>query len=95
VTLASLEAWYEQRTGGRVPAAVRLFLVGPHMPAAGLRSHLVLNVATAEMADGLMQWPQTRALVEERLGPTALVVEPDNAERLKALLASLGIGVEG
>jgi hypothetical protein len=48
-------------------------------------------VADEELADGLMQWPQTRELIAERLGPTALVVAEENVERLRERLRDAGI----
>ena len=59
--------------------------------APRLRRHLVLHVADEELADGLVQWPQTRELIEERLGPTALVVAEDNAAGLRERLSAAGI----
>jgi hypothetical protein len=61
------------------------------LPAASLRPHLVLHVATPELADGLMQWPDTRALIDARLGPTALSVPADNVDRLRQQLSRAGL----
>ena len=55
--------------------------------------HLVLHLANAELADGLMQWPGTRGLVGERLGPTAVSVEEENLVALKERLGELGMDV--
>jgi hypothetical protein len=91
LTLTQLEAWFLQRTGNPVTPATRLLLTGAQLPPPELRRHLVLHVATEEMADGLVQWPATRALVEARLGPTALAVAEENAEKLADQLRALGI----
>ncbi len=56
-----------------------------------MQRQLVLHVATQEMADGLMQWPSTRPLIQARLGPTALVVGEEQAEDLIQQLRALGI----
>jgi hypothetical protein len=91
LTLPTLETWFQQRAGQSLPAAARLLMTaGQGMPPR-LQRHLVLHVATPELADGLMQWPETRALVEERLGPTALVVSEENAKRLRERLDAAGI----
>jgi hypothetical protein len=71
-----------------------LLLNGAQEAAPQLRSLLVLNVATAETADGLMQWPATRELIAERLGPTALCVAEDKLDALREQLKALGIAVE-
>jgi hypothetical protein len=51
----------------------------------------VLQVASSQIADGMMQWPQTRELIQARLGPTALVVEEKNIATLKRRLQDLGL----
>jgi hypothetical protein len=86
-----LEGWFQQRTGQPLTAAARLLLTGARSPAPRLRRHLVLHVASAELADGLLQWPQTRALIADRLGPTALVVEEDLLDELRRRLVEAGI----
>jgi hypothetical protein len=91
VTLAALESWFQQRTGSSLSPAVRLLLIGAELPSPELRHHLVLHVATSDVADGLMQWPETRSLIEARMGPTALVVSGENAEKVRSRLATLGI----
>jgi hypothetical protein len=91
MSVMDLEAWFQMRTGlGLSPAARLLFGEQPAAPAE-LRRELVLRVASPEVADGLLQWPQTRALIEERLGPTALVVTEENAAKVQEHLRMLGI----
>ena len=46
-----------------------------------------------EIADGVVQWPGTRALVAERLGPLAVVVEEDRFDAFRAALAEVGVRV--
>jgi hypothetical protein len=91
LTGSVLETWFQQRSGQALPAAARLLLAESPAPASQLRRRLVLHVANAEVADGLAQWPGTRALVEERLGPTVLAVAEENAALLQDRLAQLGI----
>src|SRR5262249_37371553 len=77
--LQTLEGWFLQRTGQPLSAAARLLLVGGQVGPLELKRLLVLYAPTAEVADGLLQWPETRALIEARLGPTALVVSEEGA----------------
>jgi hypothetical protein len=63
-------------------------VVPPH-----LERLLVLHVSSPELADGLVQWPQTRALIADRLGPTALVVTEENVELLRERLRAAGIAL--
>ncbi len=91
MTLTALETWFLQRAGQPLPSAARLLMTAGQGEAPQLRRHLVLHVADEDLADGLVQWPQTRELIEERLGPTALVVAEDNAEKLRERLSAAGI----
>ncbi len=92
VNLSALEAWFQQRAGQSAsPAAMLLLTAGQE--SARLRSVLILNLATTELADGLMQWPATRELIAERLGPTSLSIAAENVALLKEQLALLGMSV--
>jgi hypothetical protein len=93
MTLPVLEAWFQQRAGQSLPAPVRLLLTGSQLPPPVLRRHLVLHVVNEEIADGLVQWPETAALIEARLGPTALVVAEENLTRLRDRLRAAGISL--
>ncbi len=93
LSVPQLEAWFAQRTGGPLSPAARLLLGGAQAPAPELKRHLVLHVATPELADGLVQWPQTRALIEDRLGPTALVIAEENTGKLREQLRALGMAL--
>ncbi len=94
VSLRVLEEWFQQRTGGSISPAARLLLIGSQVPPGELRARLVLYVATPELADGLVQWPGTRSLIEERLGPTALAVAEENVKTLRERIGQLGMVVE-
>jgi hypothetical protein len=89
--LANLEAWFAQRVGQPVTPAARLLLTGAQVAPPRLATHLVLHVEVPELADGLVQWPTTRELIEERLGPTALSIAEKDLPALRARLAELGI----
>jgi hypothetical protein len=91
LTIAALETWFQQRTGQALSPAAKLLMIGAELPSPELRRHLVLHVATSDLADGLMQWPETRSLIDDRMGPTALVVAEDHAITLQTRLATLGI----
>ncbi|HEY7310972.1 MAG TPA: helicase-associated domain-containing protein [Gemmataceae bacterium] len=91
MALTALEIWFRQRTGQPLPAAARLLMTAGQAEVPQLRRHLVLHVAAEELADGLMQWPQTRELIAERLGPTALVVTEENVAALRERLNAAGI----
>jgi hypothetical protein len=94
MTVQALELWFQQRTGQPLSAAARLLLTGTQVAEARLRRHLVLHVTSSEIADGLMQWPTTAVLIEERLGPTALSVTEDNLDSLRQRLSELGVKIE-
>jgi hypothetical protein len=88
----TLESWFWQRSGQSLSAAARLLLTGGES-AAHLRRQFVLHVPSAETADGLQQWPGTRALILERVGPMALLILEEHAAALLERLRSLGIVV--
>jgi hypothetical protein len=90
----SLQDWFQRRSGQALSPAARLLMNGCNCPAPSLKSRLILQVSSAEMADGLVQWPQTRDLIEERLGPTVLAVAANNVETLRQRLDWLGTSLE-
>ncbi|HTU17675.1 MAG TPA: helicase-associated domain-containing protein [Gemmataceae bacterium] len=93
VTLTTLETWFHQRAGQQLPPAARLLMTAGLAEPPRLRRHLVLHVVDEDLADGLVQWPQTRELIEERLGPTALVVAEENVAALRERLSAAGITI--
>jgi len=72
---------------------MRLLLTGATGPALEARRHLVLQVESEEAAGGLLQWPGTRGLIADRLGPTALSVDEEQWPALEARLKELGVAV--
>jgi hypothetical protein len=60
-----------------------------------LQNHLVLHVASEEIADGLMQWTETRPLIAERLGPTSLAISEADVPKLRERLREAGIELAG
>jgi hypothetical protein len=94
LSVRGLDDWFLQRTGQPLSPAVRLLLTASQMTPVELRRRLVLSVPSADLADGLQQWPETRALIEARLGPTALVVATEHVELLRQRLAAIGVQVQ-
>lgn len=92
--LDDLDVWFAARTGAALPAAGRMFLLGPTAPSSLATKRLVLQVPNPEIADGLMQWPTTKDCIEDRLGPTALAVDESKLAALREVLESLGVKVE-
>ncbi|MBI2805137.1 MAG: hypothetical protein HYX68_09170 [Planctomycetes bacterium] len=93
LTLSYLETWFSQRTGLPISAAALLFMTAPQAGPVDIRRQLILHVANEHLADGLQQWPSTRALVQARIGPTALVVTEDDLTLLMERLKELGVEV--
>jgi hypothetical protein len=92
-SLADIDAWFTERTGQPLSPAGRLLLLGPQVtPPAAVRL-LVVRFPTPELTDGAMQWPDTRVLIAERLGPTAVAVDPENLEPLRKVLADIGVSM--
>ncbi|MBM3982316.1 MAG: hypothetical protein FJ304_19020 [Planctomycetes bacterium] len=92
--LADTDQWFLERTGAPLSPAGRLLLLGAQLPPPTAARVLVVKLPTADVADGVTQWPGTRALIAERLGPLAVVVEEDNFAALRAALAEAGVVLE-
>jgi hypothetical protein len=91
MSLANLEAWFEQRTGLPASPAVRFLFHAKETPSVEIRRQVVVHVASAETADGLLQWPATHGLIQARLGPMALAVAEENLDPLVAVLKEIGV----
>jgi hypothetical protein len=93
VTVADIDTWFVDRTGGSLSPAGRLFLVGPVLPAPTVGVQLVVQFANEDVTDGVMQWPGTRSLVAQRLGPIAVTLDESNLEAFRAALAEVGVTI--
>ena len=83
-----------QRTGQPLSPAARLLLIGPQVSPLRLERRVVIEVADRAIADGLLQWPETRWLIEARLGPSVLAVSEENLPRMEAKLRELGVSLQ-
>jgi hypothetical protein len=92
--MEDVNRWFVDRTGSPLTATGKLFLSAASLPASLVSKRLVLQLPTAEVADGIVQWPPTARLVEDRLGPTAVTVDEANLTQLVELLTELGVRVE-
>jgi hypothetical protein len=90
---SALENWFLQRTGQSPSPAAALLLTGDRAEPLTVQRQLILNVPEPAIADGLMQWPPTRALIQTRLGPTVLAVDAAHVEELSQRLRPLGLTV--
>lgn len=93
-SLAALETWISQRSGTSLAPAARLLYQAGEIGSLPLQHLLVLQVPTVELADGILQWPQTRSFIHDRLGPTALVITAEQVEPLRKSLDQLGIALQ-
>lgn len=95
-SLASLNTWFERRTGAPIPPAIRLLLEGLEAPSERpvLERLYLLRVRSSEILDGLAQHPATRELLLERLGPCCVSVRPGDLDTLRQRLGELGLEVD-
>jgi hypothetical protein len=91
---ADLEAWFARRVGEVPSPAALLLMTANGFPPAHLKTLQVLRVASEVLADGLMQWPHTRDLIKERLGPVSLAIEAEDVHALRQRLDWLGLKLE-
>jgi hypothetical protein len=92
-TLADIDTWFSERAGAPLSPAGRLLLHGSQLRSPEVARLLVVKLPTVELTDGVMQWPATRALIAERLGPLAVVVDEEKFAAFQAALAELGVRV--
>jgi hypothetical protein len=90
-SLPNLEAWFQHRTGLPLSPAGQLLFSAAEMPPLELRRRLVLHTVSSLAADGLLQWPATRELIQTRLGPTALVVAEHHVTELRHRCLEMGL----
>jgi hypothetical protein len=88
---ADIDNWFLDRSGQPLSPAGRLLMLGPQAAPPTAARLLVVRFPSSELTDGAMQWPDTRALIAERLGPTAVVVDEENLEALKKVLGDVGV----
>ncbi len=93
MTIAQMARWFEQRTGEEVPAAVRLLLhaADPRVEPFPTKRPVIMTTPTPELLDGLLQHPATGAYLDDRLGPTTVIIPEDAVSDLRAALATLGL----
>jgi hypothetical protein len=91
-----LAEWYERRTGGEIPPAVRLLLAPrtSRIPPLKTVRLTVLNLPSAQLLDGLVQHPATRQWLGDRLGPRTVAIPDENLPSLQKALKELGISLE-
>jgi hypothetical protein len=94
ITITELERWAEQRTGAPLSSAARLLFAGSGGRPAFSQHRLVVQLPSEAVADGVLQWPPTAALVAERLGPCSIAVAQANLPALTELLANVGIEIK-
>jgi hypothetical protein len=93
ISTSQILEWFQKRTGEGPSPAIRLLLRSAAGSTLTLRSRrmLVLTTPTPDLADGLLQHPDTLNLLGERLGPTAIAVPDENVESLRQVLDHLGL----
>ena len=90
LSVPDLDEWLTQRAGQPLSPAARLLAAPEALATFRLMRCVILQAPAAALADGLMQWPGTRALIRERLGPTALLVDEENVPALREAITQLG-----
>jgi hypothetical protein len=94
ITRTEFEQWAIERSGETLsPAAGLLFGTDPGQPGT-VRTRVVLQLPAPSLVDGVLQFPATAALIEERLGPQALAVKADQLPEFLNLLSEFGLVIE-
>jgi hypothetical protein len=92
--MSDIDAWFVDRTGQPLSAAGQLFLSGPEAPPPIVTRLLVVRFPSPELADGAMQWTETRRYISERLGPTIVAVSEEDLASFRSALSQVGIAVQ-
>jgi hypothetical protein len=95
LSLRYLEDWFLQRTGVAISTAARMLWSDRPSSTITVETVLIIRVANDTQADGLWQWPETRALLSERLGPTVFLVHADQVPALRNKLAEIDLQLIG
>ena len=90
-----LEDWFLQRTGQPISMAARLLWSDRPTNNVSVEPVLIVRVSSDTQADGLWQWPETRALLSERLGPTVFLVHATEVPALRKKLAEIELQLVG
>jgi hypothetical protein len=89
LSLLFLEDWFTRRTGQPLSPAARLLWTDRNGQTSALANMLVFTVSSEDLADGLWQWPDTRPLLLDRLGPRAFAITTENVPKLREKLAEI------
>ncbi|MFQ3649314.1 MAG: hypothetical protein SNJ75_03195 [Gemmataceae bacterium] len=90
-TANTLEQWFQQRLGIPATPAAKLLLLAPAWEPLRLRRLLILTLADPTLADGLEQWPATQALIQERIGPQAMILAEEHVDSFRKLCERIGL----
>lgn len=94
LSLRFLEEWFWRRTGKPPPAAVRLLWDERNGEFARLSQPIILTLPEESVADGLWQWPETRELLQERIGPFSFLISPDHLAALQKKLEEIAYPIQ-
>ena len=96
LTSSVLAHWYEKRTGGGVPPAVGLLMraMSGRVPHLTTSRPLILHAHSSDLLDGLLQHPDTRPFLGERLGPTTAIITEETAAAFQRALDRLGLTLD-
>ncbi len=92
-SVAQLEQWALNRSGEPLSSAARLLFAGSQTPAFYSR-RLIVQLPNETVTAGIMQWPTTAGLIDEQLGPCAVIVTEANLQALQERLQAIGVDLQ-
>lgn len=95
LTIDALAGWFLERCDQPLSPAIYLLMTAKDTEPLTSRRLMVVEVADEEVADGLIQWSETKEFFRERLGPKALVIDEDHLEEVSQVMNSIGIQMIG
>jgi hypothetical protein len=93
-THSRLDSWFRERSGFSLSAAGTLLALPDGAISLQVRNLWVVSVNDPWLAAGLIQWPNTRHLIQEQLSPTTFTIAAKDLPLFQQALAEIGQQVE-
>ncbi len=86
ISSANFNDWFMHRAGIPMTPSVKMMFQGISKEEILFAEYLIFRVPNPSIADGLMQWPASRALILEQIGPCHLAIAHNHKDSLIELL---------
>lgn len=91
-TISELEQWAIDRSHQPLSNSARLLFSGSPTPGSW-QKRLIVTLPDESITDGVVQWKSTSVLIEDRIGPCAVIVAEANLPLLIERLKEVGVEI--